>query len=305
MNRFNRLFVILLLAFSFILIYGKAYAEGFTYHYDTNGRLSKIKSDDTIVKLEYDSNGNLVKKKKYQLGFGLIESPIEGQEITTNTLEVKGWFIDESGVESIKVYINDTYKGLATYGDSREDVYMKYPNYNNHNSGFNFKLLLPFKNDLFKLKLVIQNKNGDEVTLSRHFMQKMLPPIGQIEIPSKNAKISYYPKSPSLNSMTIKGFHLKQINMKNIEIYIDNTLITPINSTLNMSRTDIYGNYPEYNNISSGYNLIISIPWVIKTTSKELKIIVEDVNGDKTIYIQQFIITYMNVGINPPPIISE
>ncbi|WP_223067785.1 hypothetical protein [Paenibacillus caui] len=273
-----------------VLFMPDVYGATYTYHYDLNGRLTYIESTEGRIYFQYDSNGNLLRKElKDPLGFGVLESPAVDQ-IYTNTLSIKGWHLDKAGIESIKVYLNNEFKGLATYGQSREDVYSKYPNYNNHNAGFYFDLVLPKENNNYDLKVVVRNNNGEEMTYTKSFKQVILEPIGEIETPQANSTVIYYINGGTNNNrMTITGWNLELVRMKKIEIYIDNYLVTPISTSINLYRNDIYNLHPLYANQYSGYSAIISTPQVwFGTESKELKIIIEDVDGQRTTYIETF-----------------
>ncbi len=49
---------------------------------------------------------------------------------------LSGWYLDPVGIQRIDVYVDGVYHGRAYMGESREDVYQVYPEYNNHVSGF-------------------------------------------------------------------------------------------------------------------------------------------------------------------------
>lgn len=69
-----------------------------------------------------------------------IDAPASGATISTANYNVKGWFLDATGVSKVEIQIDDTTLGEAAYGDSRPDVQKAYPDYNNTNSGFHYIL---------------------------------------------------------------------------------------------------------------------------------------------------------------------
>ncbi|WP_213370249.1 Ig-like domain-containing protein [Mesobacillus boroniphilus] len=70
---------------------------------------------------------------------GSIDSPLNGTTIKDDTL-VKGWILDGIGVDRVEILVDGILKGKAEYGLSRTDVYNKYPEYKNANSGYQFLL---------------------------------------------------------------------------------------------------------------------------------------------------------------------
>lgn len=270
------------------LIAPQVYGATYNYHYDSNGRLTNIDSTAGRFYYNYDSNGNLVKKEvKDPLGFGVLDSPAV-DKIYTNVVTVRGWYLDKAGVESIKVYVNNVLKGLATYGEKREDIFAAYPNFNNHNAGFYYNLELPKENKNYALKVVVRNKKGEETVYTKSFDQIVLLPIGQIESPQENDILSYIDIN-TRNAMIISGWHLETVRMKKIEVYIDDQLETPLTSSINILRTDINTRYPQYSNDKSGYSIKINVPYGSKNADSffrefTLKVIIENTNGQKTTY---------------------
>ncbi|MNJ43653.1 hypothetical protein D3C77_386690 [compost metagenome] len=190
---------------------------------------------------------------------------------------------------------------MAIYGNSREDVYNAYPDYNNHNAGFYFSLTLPKEDSIYILKLVVKNNNGDEVTLTRGFKNGVFKPIGEIESPEANGYVNYnIDYGEDYNTMQIQGWHLEFVKMKKIEIYIDGQLVIPLESSINLYRKDVHTKYPHYENQYSGYSAIITTPrpvivylpilGPIKMTTKDLTVIVENENGQRTTYYRSFTI---------------
>lgn len=72
-------------------------------------------------------------------GKGSLDSPAAGSALKGNT-NIKGWYLDGSGVSKIEVFIDGKRIGTAKYGYNRADVLKKYPKYNNANSGYQYTL---------------------------------------------------------------------------------------------------------------------------------------------------------------------
>ena len=69
-----------------------------------------------------------------------IDAPASEATIITANYNVKGWFLDDTGVSKVEIQIDGTTVGTAEYGDSRPDVQKAYPDYKNTNSGFHYTL---------------------------------------------------------------------------------------------------------------------------------------------------------------------
>lgn len=57
---------------------------------------------------------------------------------SNDRLQITGWILAKDNIKNVDVYIGDILKGSFGPSSKREDVYNAYPQYNNHNSGFNF-----------------------------------------------------------------------------------------------------------------------------------------------------------------------
>lgn len=55
---------------------------------------------------------------------------------TSRTVNVAGWYLDPIGIAKVEIYMDEQYVGRINMGGTREDVYIAYPEYNNHVSGF-------------------------------------------------------------------------------------------------------------------------------------------------------------------------
>ena len=70
---------------------------------------------------------------------GYIDTPFDGSTINGNT-NIKGWFLDDSGVSKIDVLVDGKSIGTAQYGSYRPDVLKVYPDYQNANSGYQYSV---------------------------------------------------------------------------------------------------------------------------------------------------------------------
>lgn len=275
-----------------------SFSQSGTYVYDVNGRIVTFMSKDgTTISYQYDRNGNLLKKVPVQI-LGYLDSPATN-EVSSPYVHVKGWYLSDNGVESIKVFVNNEYKGMATYGDSREDVHNAYPKFNNHNSGYHFDTVLPNITQSYNIKVVVRDKRGIETYYERTVNYKKLSPIGYLDSPTEGQNMVFYGSVSSThpdNQITISGWYLDMAPVKSISVYIDNSI--KYSGTINrMSRLDVYNVYPQYGDKNSGFQITVPKPpaaarYVGKTLEYTLKVVVENILGEQTIWVRNFKVFY-------------
>ncbi len=114
---------------------------GYHYGLDTT-KLSN--GTHTIVIRETGNNNvqtslNAVRVTVINNAIGCIDTPTNGSTISgINTL--RGWFLDDYGVQKVEVLVDGNVVGTATYGDQRNDVYNVLPSYNTTNGGYHYSL---------------------------------------------------------------------------------------------------------------------------------------------------------------------
>ncbi len=96
---------------------------------------------------------------------GFLDNPIPGSR-HEGIINVSGWFLDVSGVESIEVLVDGVVAGKADYGDARPDVQKAFPEFNNSNAGYHFALdITQFTNGSHIITIREIGKNGRIMTL--------------------------------------------------------------------------------------------------------------------------------------------
>lgn len=158
---------------------------------------------------------------------------------------VKGWSLAEAGVEKVEIIVDGKLVGTAAYGIERLDVYRIYPQYNNRNSGFEYKL------DTRKLtqgthELQIRTTaNGGEQRISTVPIRvaRQLPIQTIIDEPVEQEKVS--------GKQKIRGGALAEDGIEEIQVLVDG--VPQGKAKLGISRLDLYRAYPQYNNKKSGY----------------------------------------------------
>lgn len=158
---------------------------------------------------------------------------------------VKGWSLAEAGVEKVEILVDGKLVGTAKYGISRLDVYRVYPQYNNRNSGFEYKLdTRMLTQGMHKLQ-IRTTANGGEQRISTLSIRvaRQLPIQTIIDEPVEQAKVS--------GTQKIRGWALAEDGIKEIQVLVDG--IPKGKAKLGISRLDVYRVYPQYNNKKSGY----------------------------------------------------
>ncbi|KAA9006328.1 hypothetical protein F4V43_05030 [Paenibacillus spiritus] len=267
-----------------------------SYKYDDNGRLTYFESSEGYIFYEYDRNGNLLKKRIK--GFGDLETPTGADQIVTG-LNVKGWHLDKTGIQSIKIYLNGTYQGLASYGDPREDIYSKYPKFGNHNSGFHYNISLPKQNASYEVKTVVRNNGGEETVYTKSFRFVALNSVGHLDSPSEGVTVFYYLRYPNTNytRMTVSGWQLDTEGIKSVQVYLDNNYIK--SGSLTVSRSDVKAAYTQYNQSISGYAIDLDLPVAGngaagQTAAHQVKVVVANMKGELSTYVRNFVVKNSN-----------
>lgn len=197
------------------------------------------------------------------------------------------------------MYVNNEYKGTATYGDNREDVYNVYPKYTNHNSGFHFDTILPNVTQSFNIKIVIRNKVGIETNYEKTVNLKKLNPMGYLDSPVEGANITYFGATGSDNNLYISGWYLDVTPIKSITVYVDNVQkYTGTGSRL--TRNDVYNAYPQYNDKISGFQVTVPKPPsggsrnYGKTISHVIKVVIVNNLGEQMEWTRTIKVFYEN-----------
>ncbi|WP_083878619.1 Ig-like domain-containing protein [Acetivibrio cellulolyticus] len=175
---------------------------------------------------------------------GRIDSP-KASRTCNGKVEVKGWFLDQSGVTNVEVFVDGVFSGTAVYGGSRSDVKTVYPNYNNSaNSGFQYVLdTTTLSKGTHSVKVCGTGNSGTITTIGTVSIT-VLPTIGRIDSPKANATVS--------GTVTLRGWILDPNGVSKVEVLVDNVLVGT--ATYGDSRPDVELVYPLYNNENSGFH---------------------------------------------------
>ena len=230
---------------------------------------------------------------------GCIDSPINNSVIGLNNIEVRGWALNASKIAKVEIYVDNVYNCDASIGIDRPDVgsiYSKYPNANK--SGYSAKVSL--KNiSAGTRKISVKQIGIDGTSIFYHTQIKVdkLLPIQCVDSPTRGTHIYG-------DTMTVTGWSINSVGIKNIEVYIDNKLLGTTN--VGISRLDVASVYPLYENASkSGYSINVNIA-NISGGNKKLKVVQTDVNNQKfTSEVDIYVAKLSNITVCDTPSNNE
>lgn len=190
--------------------------------------------------------------------FGSFDLPANGSTVRSS-IPVTGWALDDGGVESVKIYIEQG-SSLTPIGDAvfiegaRPDVAAAYPDYpNNTKAGWGYMLLTNFLpnggNGTYRIHAVARDSQGNEVTLGIRTLYcdnaHATKPFGAIDTPGQgetisggNYRITGWALTPQPNAIPEDG--------STIKVYIDGSYVGSAN--YNVYRGDIAQLFPGYVN---------------------------------------------------------
>ncbi|EKN71340.1 cell wall hydrolase/autolysin [Neobacillus bataviensis LMG 21833] len=179
---------------------------------------------------------------------GYIDSPKNSSTIK-GEMEVRGWFLDVSGVSKIEVLIDGTSIGEAKYGEPRNDVAKVYPEYQNANSGYNFTLNTKnLTNGQHTLTVRETGINGTTNLQSITVNVQNPPAKGYIDTPKNGSTIK--------GEIDVNGWFLDASGVSKIEVLVDGESMGE--AKYGDARNDVAKVYPEYQNTNSGYKFTLN-----------------------------------------------
>ncbi|MGX7418998.1 N-acetylmuramoyl-L-alanine amidase [Carnobacterium gallinarum] len=200
---------------------------------DKNGTIKN--SESTIVKPKADV-------------INMIDTLSEGQ-IVSGKKTIRGWALAGEKLKNIEIYVDGKLQGNAVYGIERLDVYNKFPQYNNKNSGYNFTLdvdALTYGKHKVDVKVVLAN--GDSDTTSVNVEKSRLETRYTLENPKDLALVT--------DSVMISGWVLSSTKVKTIDVYVDNNKVG--NANIGGARPDVANVFPEYLEKNAGFNYVLT-----------------------------------------------
>ncbi|MGJ7911638.1 N-acetylmuramoyl-L-alanine amidase [Neobacillus sp. LXY-1] len=177
---------------------------------------------------------------------GILDSPVVGSSLA-GTQNVKGWFLDQSGVAKIEVMVDGNVVGKAYYGDSRPDVQRAYPLFNNGKSGFHFTLnTTKFSDGKHTVSIKETAKNGRVTTLPATPIS-IANTKGVLDTPVTNSTLT--------GTQNVKGWFLDGNGVKKLEILVDGKVTGQ--AVYGDARPDVKTVFPLFKNGNSGFHFAL------------------------------------------------
>ena len=199
-----------------------------------------------------------------------VDAPTREARIKGDSLFIKGWALNDSGVENIKIYIDSTLVKTITTGIERLDVNKIYPQYNDKNSGYEATIDIRKLDGGYKrLKVEQVGKDGSIDVCEYTIYIDKLESKSVIDTPVSGTNITN-------KEVTLTGWAISNSGVKEVQVYIDGK--EKGKTTVNLSREDLKNVYPQYPNVTKGgFSIKININDVAPGT-KEIKI--KEVSND-------------------------
>ncbi|MCM2532612.1 Ig-like domain-containing protein [Neobacillus pocheonensis] len=175
---------------------------------------------------------------------GSLDTPAAGSTISGDS-NVRGWFLDGSGVSKVEVLVDGKITGTAQYGSTRLDVANVYPNYQNTSSGYQYTLnTRNLTNGQHSLTIRETGNNGATNVLQSQMVNvQNLPAKGSLDTPANGALIK--------GDSVVTGWFLDGSGVSKVEVLVDGNTIGA--AQVGSTRLDVSAVYPDYHNDASGY----------------------------------------------------
>ena len=256
-----------------------AYFNSAESGYDTTFNISNISNGSKTLEMKIVANDGSYQTvtKTVNVNRAVLEtksfldSPEENLNVTTDTIRVRGWALDSSGVRSVEAFVDGKSLGNISYGALRPDVNKVCPGYpSGDNAGFDETVnISSLSNGKKTLEVKITGNSGTVQTIKVNFNKVTLESRNFLDEPTVNSSI--------VGTMTVRGWALSEAGTKEVRIKLDGQLLGK--ATINVTRNDVYNVHPEYNNKKSGFTATFDISKVSAGT-KELIVEIEDNYGN-------------------------
>jgi hypothetical protein len=196
-----------------------------------------------------------------EIPFGTFASPEDGLTGVTGSIAVTGWALDDTCVESLKIY-REVNGGLSFIGDAvfvegpRPDVEQAYPDYpNNYKAGWGYMMLTNFLPDgQLVLKAIVKDTSGHEVVLGTKTITvdnaHAVKPFGAIDTPDQGGNASGARFRNNGWALTPQPYKVPE-DGSTIKVFIDGVLVG--NANYSLYRADIAGLFPGYANSNGAW----------------------------------------------------
>ena len=221
--------------------------------YNYTVAFNSIGSGDHMLEVKAIGNDGSVKTNTVSINklplLLSVDSPTNDKSVS-NPVGISGWALNPSGVKEVDILVDGVEKGTATLNASRVDVYNAYKDYNNVNSGYNYKLDLSTASyGKHNIEVKAIGTDGTSIDSIKSITLTKLKSIVDIDTPNTGSVVG--------SNFTIAGWALDSSGVSQVQIYCGSKLLG--NATVGGSRADVDKAYPAYNTPNSGYSFPVDI----------------------------------------------
>ena len=255
------------------------------YNFSLKANYKKaIEKAEATVEAEYNDGtvikGNQTLETENMEVLGTVDSLRNGQILTSDKIQVRGWAAGRGGIKNIKIYYNDKLVIDSIANERRSDIDTVYPSYGESNWGYDYYVTRDNSVSVHKIKVIATMEDGTSDYWNRTLNSNSLPIRACLDTPKDGSVISE-------KYLNIRGWHLSSSKMKKVEIFINGKSIGQV--TPNTSRPDVAKVFPEYNNQNSGFDGNINIANE-SNGEKTLKILITNEDGTTDDFIRKITI---------------
>lgn len=244
------------------------------YNFSLHGTYKKaIEKAEAIVQVEY-KDGDIIKERtilqtdKMEV-LGTVDSLKNGDTLTSDKIQVRGWAAGRGGIKNIKIYYNDKLIIDSVANERREDIDRVYPSYGESNWGYNYSIPRDNNVTTHKIKIIATMEDGTSDYWNRTLNSKSLPMRGTIDTVKNGSKIVG-------RYLEVRGWELSSSRIKTMSAYLDGKYLGDLD--IGQERLDVYRAFPDYENKNAGFSKSFNISNE-SAGEKTLKLVVTNEDG--------------------------
>ncbi len=255
------------------------------YNFSLKANYKKaIEKAEATVEAEYNDGtvikGNQTLETENMEVLGTVDSLKNGDTLTSDKIQVRGWAAGRGGIKNIKIYYNDKLVIDSIANERRSDIDTVYPSYGESNWGYDYYVTRDNSVSVHKIKVIATMEDGTSDYWNRTLNSNSLPMRGTIDSPQNGSEITG-------KYLEVRGWHLSSSKAKKVEVFINGKLMGEVTS--NTSRPDVAQAFPKYNNENSGFDGKINISNE-SNGEKTLRIVVTNEDGTTDDFIRKITI---------------
>ena len=194
-----------------------------------------------------------------------LDEPKGNTIATGDTLNIRGWALDSSGIKEVRVYVDEKDLGTVKYGTVRADVNKAHPGYpSGDNAGFEGSVdISSISAGSKKLTVRITANDGTTQSIETTIKVERLQSRSNLDSPKGNDTVNN-------STLNVKGWALASSGVKEVRVYVDGKDLGTVK--YGTTRADVNKAYPGYpSGDNAGFEGSVDIS-TISTGSKSLTI---------------------------------